>query len=171
MDELLKVLSNITAASALEFLIATAVIISAIVTITIKLYQIFEKFRKARNEEEARRDKLEEVCEAVKDLKDKQDLFIETSTKIHESSKVIDTIQMRHALVQDCEAILRRKYVTKSHLRSIEELYGVYSGVLNANGYVKDLVDEVRQLRKQIDLKEANHVIVDYNYDETNEEF
>ena len=171
MDELLKILSHVTAASALEFLIGVIVVLSAIVAATIKIYQIFEKFRKARNEEEARRDKLEEVCEAVKDLKEKQDLFIETSSKIHESSKVIDTIQMRHSLVQDCEAILRRRKVTKSHLRSIEELYGVYSGVLNANGYVKDLVDEVRELRRQIDLREANNIIVDYDYNENDEEF
>ena len=173
MDELLKYLSQFSAASALEFLIGVALILSAIATVSIKGYKIFEKFRQAKNDEEARRDKLEEVCKAVKELKDDQDLFIETSKKIHENSRIIDTIQMRHSLVQDCEAILRRKRVSKSHLRSIEELYGVYSGVLNANGYVTDLVNEVRELRKQIDLKEASNAIIDYDYeyDDTDDEF
>ena len=60
----------------------------------------------------------------------------------------ISAMQIRHSLVRACEEAIFNGKLSSSTLRSIEDLYEVYSRpeYLNMNSYVTDLIKQVRAL-------------------------
>lgn len=137
-----EVLLNIPVGSLVTWVVVISAIITGIVTGTIKLYKAFSKVQALR---EANADKTEtlqkheeamtQICEQLAKIKDALD-----------EQKEVNLKQVRYQIVHTCDDSLADGYITAGKLKSLEELYEEYTGIFHGNGYVKVLVEKVRQL-------------------------
>lgn len=137
-----EVLLNIPVGSLVTWVAVISAIITGIVTGTIKLYKAFSKVQALR---EANADKTEtlqkheetmtQICEQLAKIKDALD-----------EQKEVNLKQVRYQIVHTCDDALADEYITAGKLKSLEELYEEYTGIFHGNGYVKVLVEKVRQL-------------------------
>lgn len=135
-------LSSLTVGTVAAWLIAIAAIITTICTGTIKLYKVFSKYRQLKDEDERQRNILlehdtilKEIKASVKQINDSMDKQSDVDLKV-----------IRYLLVNSCEDALAARYVSESKLKILEEMFEEYTSVFHGNGYVKVLMERVRQL-------------------------
>lgn len=58
----------------------------------------------------------------------------------------VNKIQTRYTIVDACTTVLDRGHVEQYQLQSLEDMYSMYTDVLNANSYVSTLIKRVRRL-------------------------
>ena len=128
-------------------LVAWIIVISTIISIlcagTIKLYKIFTKYRNMKDKEQKQETIIENHDNTLKDIKNS---LQEIKNSLNEQ-KEVNLKQLRYTLVQTCEDCLEKGEISTNRLRSIEEMYSEYVDVFHANGYVKVLVERVRDLK------------------------
>ena len=118
-------------------------IITAICTGTIKLYKVFTKYREAKDKNE----KQEKIIESHETTLKEIDKTLQEIKKSLEEQKDVNLKQVRHTIVHTCEDALDRGEISINKLRSLEEMYEEYIDIFHGNGYVKTLVEKVRQLK------------------------
>ena len=138
----IEALSSITVGQIIAWFSVIAAIITGICTGTIKLYKIFTKYREAKDKNE----KLEKIIETHdQTLKDIDRSLQEISRSLAEQ-KEVNLKQVRHTIVHTCEDAIDRGEISINKLRSLEEMYEEYIEIFHGNGYVKTLVERVRNL-------------------------
>ena len=96
-------------------------------------------------EKREQREAIQHVADAMDEIKTTVQAQSEHSRQIDE----ITAMQIRHDLVESCEAAIHAGEIQLDRLKSIEDLYHVYHdpAYLGKNSYVSDLVERVRMLR------------------------
>ena len=96
-------------------------------------------------EKREQRETIRRVADAMDEIKQTVQAQAEHSRQIDE----ITAMQIRHDLVESCEAAIHAGEIPSQVLRSIEDLYHVYHdpAYLGKNSYVSDLVNRVRSLK------------------------
>lgn len=115
--------------------------IATICTTAIKLYNIFEKYKKSKDklikQEEVIAQHNEEFAEIREQLKNISEALNE--------QKEVNLKQIRHTIVHTCEDALERGEMSTNKLQSLEEMYEEYTDLFHGNGYVKTLMSRVRK--------------------------
>ena len=95
-------------------------------------------------EKREQRETIRRVADAMDEIKMTVQAQSEHGRKLDE----ITAMQIRHDLVESCEAAIHAGEIPSQVLRSIEDLYHVYHdpAYLGKNSYVSDLVNRVRSL-------------------------
>lgn len=127
--------------------------ISSLCFATIKTYQLFLKYKKMQDETIGYRQLVEKNDRDIKEMDEKFSQVIQKVTEsiidMNNSLKIQQEVnfkQMKHSIVQAAEESLADGHITISQLKSIEELYADYVEIFHGNGYVKTLMEKVRQL-------------------------
>lgn len=96
-------------------------------------------------EKREQRETIRRVADAMDEIKMTVQAQSEHSRQIDE----ITAMQIRHDLVESCEAAIHAGEIPSQVLKSIEDLYYVYHdpAYLGKNSYVSDLVNRVRSLK------------------------
>lgn len=142
-QSVVNTLSSITVGQIIAWASVIVAIITAICTGTIKLYKVFTKYREAKEKNE----KQESIIESHEGtLKEIDNTLLEIKKSLEEQ-KVVNLKQVRHTIVHTCEDALDRGEISINKLRSLEEMYEEYIDIFHGNGYVKTLVEKVRQLK------------------------
>lgn len=137
-----SLLSSIPVGTIVAWGIVITTIITAICTGTIKLYKMFTKYTKMREENEEQKKiikKHEETLEAI----EKSLQSIQTTLN---EQKDVNLKQIRYLLVHACDGALSDGKITIEALRSMEDMYSDYITIFDGNGYVKTLMMKVRSL-------------------------
>ncbi len=136
-------LSSFSVGQVVAWIIVIGTILSALCAGTIKLYNVFTKFRDVKDKEQkqetiiATHDNiLNEIKNSLQGIKDSLN-----------EQKDVNLKQLRHTIVQTCEDCLEKGEISINRLRSLEEMYSEYIDIFHANGYVKILVEKVRALK------------------------
>ena len=136
-------LSSISIGTAIAWITVVFAIVAFICTGTIKTYQLFEKYKEAKDKTEKQESVIESHDNTLKDINN-------TLQEIKESldeQKEVNLKQIRHTIVHTCEEALEKGQISINKLRSLEEMYEEYVGIFHGNGYVKTLVIKVRKLK------------------------
>ena len=136
-------LSSISVGQIIAWFSVISAIITAICTGTIKLYKVFTKYREAKDKNE----KQEKIIESHETTLKEIDKTLQEIKKSLEEQKEVNLKQVRHTIVHTCEDALDRGEISINKLRSLEEMYEEYIDIFHGNGYVKTLVEKVRQLK------------------------
>lgn len=138
----IEALSSITVGQIIAWFSVIAAIITGICTGTIKLYKIFTKYREAKDKNE----KLEKIIETHDQTLKDIDRSLQDISRSLAEQKEVNLKQVRHTIVHTCEDAIDRGEISINKLRSLEEMYEEYIEIFHGNGYVKTLVERVRNL-------------------------
>lgn len=137
-----EILSAIPIGTIIVWAIVIFTIIGFICAGTIKLYKIFSKYIKLKEENEKQKDLIykhdKALCEVNESLK--------KITLSVEEQKEVNLKQVRYAIVHTCDDAIAAGKISAGKLRSLEEMYEEYVDVFHGNGYVKTLIVRVREL-------------------------
>ena len=116
-------------------------IITGIVTLTIKLYKVFNKAHDLKEENLEFRHMVKKHDEQLSEMNQKLSCIQDNLSKRDE----IDLKNMRYQIVRAGEEYVSVGHVTIRQLRSLEELFEEYHDK-HGNGYVTTLMRKVRSL-------------------------
>lgn len=135
-------LSSIPIGTVLAWVFVIAAIATFLCTGTIKLYKVFTKYKKVKDENEKQKSLLDKHDKALEDINES----LKRITEALEEQKEVNLKQIRHEIVHTCDDAISAGKISASKLRSLEEMYEEYIDVFHGNGYVKTLVCKVRTL-------------------------
>lgn len=147
-----EMLSNLTVGTVVAWILVIAAIISTISVGAIKLYKVFQRFQKVKDEDTRQRDLLAKHEEMLENIQKTMDNVNESM----EGQLDVDTKILRHILIRTCEDMLAAGQVSEAKMRSTEEIYAEYTNVLHGNGYVTGLVERVRKLALKNTIHDIN---------------
>ena len=136
-----SLLSEIPIGTVIGWVIVIASIISTICAITIRLYKIFDRYRKVKDRDNEQQKIIEDHTATL----EKIDKALEEIRESLAEQKEVNLKQVRNTIVHDCEDALNNKTISINKLRSLEEMYDEYTSVFHANSYVTTLVKRVRK--------------------------
>lgn len=136
-------LSSISIGTAIAWITVVFAIIAFISTGTVKTYQLFEKYKKAKDKNENQETVIQSHDNTLKEI---EKALLEIKDSLNEQ-KEVNLKQIRHTIVHTCEESLEKGEISINKLRSLEEMYEEYVEVFHGNGYVKTLVYKVRKLK------------------------
>lgn len=135
-------LSSIPVGTLVAWIIVILAIISALCTVTIRLYKIFEKYKEVKDKNE----KQEKLINGHEKTLEEIEKSLGEIKKSLDEQKEVNLKQIRHTIVHTCEDAIDRKEISINKLQSLEEMYDEYTEIFHGNGYVKTLVMRVREL-------------------------
>lgn len=135
-------LSSIPVGTLVAWIIVILAIISALCTVTIRLYKIFEKYKEVKDKNE----KQEKLIKGHEKTLEEIEKSLGEIKKSLDEQKEVNLKQIRHTIVHTCEDAIDRKEISINKLQSLEEMYDEYTEIFHGNGYVKTLVMRVREL-------------------------
>lgn len=138
-----NLLGNITIGTAIAWIVVISSIVATIVTGAVKTYQLFEKYKEAKDKTEKQESVIESHDNTLKDINN----TLQEIKESLEEQKEVNLKQIRHTIVHTCEEALEKGEISINKLRSLEEMYEEYVEVFHGNGYVKTLVYKVRKLK------------------------
>ena len=122
-----------------------AVIVAIIAFIcagAIKLYKIFEKYKKLKDDDKAKTNLLVKHDKILDEI----DLSLKGIQKSLDEQKEVNLKQLRYSIVHVCEKALAENQISAAKLKTLEEMFEEYTDIFHANGYVKTLVEKARTL-------------------------
>ena len=129
-------------------LIAWAIVIIAILTVIIKgitkLYEVFAKYSKLKEDNE----KQSELLRAHDETLTQINASLQHINECLEEQKGVNLKQIRHTIVDTCYEALKAGEIQIGKLKSLEEMFQEYTDIFHGNGYVKRLVTQVEELPK-----------------------
>lgn len=135
-------LAEIHIGTVVSWIIVIGAIVGAISGVTVKLYKVFTKYQKLKDDNEKQAETLRQHDETIREIKD---MLSDIKSSLDEQKKV-NLEQVRFNIVHTCEDAIAQEYITIGKLKSLEEMFEEYTKVFHANGYVKTLVMKTRQL-------------------------
>lgn len=123
-------------------------VIAAIVTVIVKMYKIFEKYRDLKDKNEERLEQLNKHEEVLDEIQ-------RSLGRIEDNFKVDHEVQKRrlkHEITNACNDAMRDGVIRLSTLRSIEEMFEDYEKVYDGNSWVHTLVNKTRMLEVEVDI-------------------
>ena len=136
-------LSSISIGAAIAWITVVFAIVVFFSTGTVKIYQLFEKYKKAKDKNENQETVIQSHDNTLKEI---EKTLLEIKDSLNEQ-KEVNLKQIRHTIVHTCEEALEKGVISVNKLRSLEEMYEEYVDVFHGNGYVKTLVYKVRKLK------------------------
>ena len=140
-SDVIRTLSSIPIGTIIAWGTVIVGIITAIITVTIKLYKIFDKTHKMKEENLEFRQMVKKHEEQLGQINEKLSSIQENLSKRDE----IDLKNMRYQIVRAGEEYVSVGQVTIRQLRSLEELFEEYHN-RHGNSYVTTLMRKVRSL-------------------------
>lgn len=140
-SDVIRTLSSIPVGTIIAWGAVIVGIITAIITVTIKLYKIFDKTHKMKEENLEFRQMVKKHEEQLGLINEKLSSIQENLSKRDE----IDLKNMRYQIVRAGEEYVSVGQVTIRQLRSLEELFEEYHN-RHGNSYVTTLMRKVRSL-------------------------
>lgn len=140
-NEVWNVLSNLKIGTVVAWISAICAIIAAICTAAIKLYNIFEKYKKSKDKIAKQAEVIAQHNEAFAEIRAQ----LQNISKALNEQKEVNLKQVRHTIVHTCEDALDRGEMSTNKLQSLEEMYAEYTELFHGNGYVKTLMTRVRK--------------------------
>lgn len=137
-----ELLAGIPVGTIVAWIVVICAIIAALCTAAIKLYKLFTKYNKIKDENEKQRTLLNKHDDTLKEIKDS---LREIKFSLEEQREV-NLKQIRYQIVHTCDDALSLNEISAGKLRSLEEMYQEYTEIFHGNGYVKTLVERVRRL-------------------------
>lgn len=135
-------LAGLHIGTVLSWIAVIGAIIGTISGVTVKLYKVFNKYQKLKDDNEKQVKMLKEHDELIKDVKKS---LTEIKTSLDEQ-RGVNLKQVRYNIVHTCEDALEAGHITIGKLKSLEEMFQEYTEVFDGNGYVKTLMKRVREL-------------------------
>lgn len=136
-------LGNITIGTAIAWIVVISTIVATIVTGTVKTYQLFEKYKEAKDKTKKQESIIESHDNTLRDI----NVTLQEIKDSLNEQKDVNLKQIRHTIVHTCEEALEKGEISINKLRSLEEMYEEYVDVFHGNGYVKTLVYKTRKLK------------------------
>lgn len=142
-NDVFQILSAIPIGTIFAWITAIVTILAAMGCGLIKLYKVFEKSKKLKDENDS-------FKELVQTHDAQLATIIEQLNRITnklEKQNTLNLKQLRHSIVRAGEEALSNNEITIRKLKSLEEMFEEYTNEYHANGYVKTLMYKVRKLR------------------------
>jgi uncharacterized membrane-anchored protein YhcB (DUF1043 family) len=145
-----ELLSSISIGTVIAWITVFIAIICAICTGTIKLYNIFAKYKDVTDEDKELKHNVEEHEKQLKEIKQQlvemTENFNKQFTDIKETlNEQNDTeiTKLRHSITECGENALANKKMTVRQWTSLHEMCDRYTNKYHQNSYVKSLLDKV----------------------------
>lgn len=145
-----EMLASVSVGTVIAWGVVIVTIISAMCTVTIKLYNVFEKTHKIKEEN----DNFKALVETHTQRLDNFEVTLKEIKAALNEQRDVNLRQIRHEIVNSCELAMRENYITTSSLRSLEEMYEEYKNIFHGNGYVKTLMEKVRNLNVEKNIED-----------------
>jgi DNA gyrase/topoisomerase IV subunit A len=142
-------LSRIQVGQIAAWFAVISTIVTALCTGTIKIYNIFLKYKAAKDKDEIQEKRISEQQEVLDKHEKTFEEIRDSLAQIKESLNVqkdVNLKQVRHTIVHTCEDALDKGEISINKLKSLEEMFEEYTDIFHGNGYVKTLVSRVRKL-------------------------
>jgi DNA gyrase/topoisomerase IV subunit A len=142
-------LSRIQVGQIVAWFAVISTIVTALCTGTIKIYNIFLKYKAAKDKDEIQEKRISEQQEVLDKHEKTFEEIRDSLAQIKESLNVqkdVNLKQVRHTIVHTCEDALDKGEISINKLKSLEEMFEEYTDIFHGNGYVKTLVSRVRKL-------------------------
>ena len=136
-------LSNVTIGTAIAWVIVISAIVATIMTGTVKTYQLFEKYKEAKDKTEKQESIIKSHDNTLRDI----NVTLQEIKESLNEQKDVNLRQIRHTIVHTCEEALDKGEISINKLRSLEEMYEEYVDVFHGNKNKKTLVYKVRKLK------------------------
>lgn len=136
-------LSSITLGTVIAWITVVFAIAAFFCTGAIKVYELFTKYKEAKDKNEKQETVIENHDSTLKEI---EKTLLEIKNSLDEQ-KEVNLKQVRHTIVHTCEEALEKGEISINKLRSLEEMYEEYVEIFHGNGYVKTLVYKVRKLK------------------------
>lgn len=136
-------LSSITLGTVIAWITVVFAIAAFFCTGAIKVYELFTKYKEAKDKNEKQETVIENHDGTLKEI---EKTLLEIKNSLDEQ-KEVNLKQVRHTIVHTCEEALEKGEISINKLRSLEEMYEEYVEIFHGNGYVKTLVYKVRKLK------------------------
>lgn len=140
-NEVWDILSNLSIGTVVAWISVICAIIAAICTAAIKLYNIFEKYKKSKDKTAKQEEVIAQHNEAFAEIRAQ----LKSISEALNEQKEVNLKQVRHTIVHTCEDALERGEMSTNKLQSLEEMYEEYTDLFHGNGYVKTLMTRVRK--------------------------
>ena len=137
-----ELLSGIEIGTIVAWFAVIAAIVTGICTGTIKLYKVFMKYTKLKDENEEQKKLLQKHEDVLNEVNDS----LKKITASLDEQKEVNLKQIRYSIVHACDDAVSCGYITAGKLKTVEELYDEYTNIFHGNGYVKTLINKVRRL-------------------------
>lgn len=137
-----EIISKIPVGTVIGWGVVVMGIIGAISTGIVKIYKVFKKYSDMKQENERQKEQLikhdELLVEVSKSLDEiKMTLLDQNNASLH---------HLRYTIAQACDEAIRQGEISAGKLESLEELYKEYVDVFHGNGYIKTMMNKVRNL-------------------------
>lgn len=139
--DVIQILSSIPIGTIIAWLVVFFGIIASIATGTIKLYKVFEKTHKMKEENDEFRKMVKNHDIQLKSIEGTLNSIQET---LEERDKV-ELSKLRYSIVRAGEEYVSTCSITIRQLKALEEMFEEYHGK-HGNGYVTTLMRKVRAL-------------------------
>ena len=140
-SDVIRTISSIPIGTIIAWFAVISGIIAGIVTITIKLYKVFNKAHDLKEENLEFRHMVKKHDEQLNEMNQKLSCIQDNLSKRDE----VDLKNMRYQIVRAGEEYVSVGRITIRQLRSLEELFEDYHDK-HGNGYVTTLMRKVRSL-------------------------
>jgi hypothetical protein len=137
-----QLLSKIPTGTAVAWATVIICIITTVSTGIVKLYQTFNKIKSKQDKMESIQNTLIEHDNVLSDLRAS---LTDIQTSLNEQ-KEVNLKQLRYSIAHTCDDAIAAGSISCGKLRSLEELFEEYETTFNSNGYIKTLVNKVRNL-------------------------
>ena len=141
-DDVINILSSISIGTIISWVMVIASVIGAIGFLCIKMYKAFEKSQQIKDENDLFKNMVKDHDAQLKTIIEKLDNI---SLSMEEQNR-LNLKNLRHSIVRAGEEAISDGEISIRKLKSLEEMYDEYSNKYHANGYVKTLMNKVRQL-------------------------
>ena len=141
-DDVINILSSISIGTIISWIMVIASIIGSIGFLFIEVYKAFEKSQQIKDENDLFKNMVKDHDTQLKTIIEKLDNI---SLSMEEQNR-LNLKNLRHSIVRAGEEAISDGEISIRKLKSLEEMYDEYSNKYHANGYVKTLMNKVRQL-------------------------
>lgn len=139
--DVVQQLSTIPIGTIIAWIVVFSGIIMTVISLTIKLYKLFEKTHKIKEENDVFREMVQEHDKQLKSIAETLDSI---QARLKEDEKV-ELKKLRYSIVRAGEEYVSTGSVTIRQLKVLEELFEDYHDK-HGNGYVTTLMRKVRAL-------------------------
>ena len=135
-------LSNIPVGTIIAWIMVIVSITLIVSKIVKALFKTFSKYKEEKDDYSEQKQVLKKHGEVLSQID-------ESLKQIHVSineQKEVNYKQTKSSIVEICTSSIKAGNISVERLKSVEELFEVYVNIFHGNGYVRTLMNKVREL-------------------------
>lgn len=148
-----EAISNITFGTVLAWFTGILAIFFSLTAIVRKIYKAFERYHRVQEQNTILKNTVDTHGSEIANVNE----MLKSIQKTLDEQRIRELKKLRHSIVRAGEAAISKDSITIRELQSLEELYDDYSNVFKENGYVKTLMEKVRDLNVIGTIEEVEH--------------